>query len=100
MRFAQSIKEEMANEKGKPTSHVYRLIHALEAIYEGNEASVSEKLQSMRLAMEALDKRPIPKRMSTKDKLLAESLGRKKKTWGGRDPNKKGPIPGGTEPKS
>lgn len=82
----------MEPNKRKPgLSKINRILKALEGIYESEITSVPEKLQAIRLSMEALERRPVAKKLSNKDKALLAALdkGKQKKTWGGKDPNKK-----------
>ena len=64
-------KKEKVKNKG---TYINRLLKALAEIYEDPKAAVPEKLQATRLALDALERRPVPKRKTDKDKLLEKAL--------------------------
>jgi hypothetical protein len=65
---------EIVEPKKNTKTHVVRLLQALAKIYEDPGASIPERLQATRLAMDAMDRRPVPKRKTDLDKLREEAL--------------------------
>lgn len=93
--------ENTTNVKSKHStkSHANRILAALARVYESDKADLSEVLQAARLAAEVLERRPTPRRKTEKEKLIEAALDpdRKKKSFGGKDPNKKPPATEATE---
>lgn len=73
-------------------THIARLLTALASIYEDENAGVQEKLQAAKLMLDALARRPVVRRKTDKERMIAAALGMKKKTFGGKQEQKK-PTP-------
>lgn len=74
-------------------SHINRILQALARVYEDQGASASEIIQAAKLASEVLERRPMPRRKTEKEKLVEAALGKvKARTKFGPAPKKKAPT--------
>ena len=74
------------NKKKTTIPVVTRLLRALSTIYEGEDASVAEKLQALQLSINVLPLRKVPRRKTDKERALIAALGGKKKGEGNKPP--------------
>ncbi len=75
---------EPEKKKHNTRSHLNRLLIALAKIYEDDSASIPERLQATRLASEILERRPVPRRKTDKEKMIEKALGAKPKPFPGK----------------
>lgn len=69
-------------------SFINRVLRSLAEIHESQNSSPEERLQALRLSIEAIDRRPVAKRKTDKDKALIAALG-------GKSGKKKSPTAAG-----
>ena len=59
-------------------THANRLLRVLAEITSDDNSTVTEKLQAVRLSLDAMDRRKTPKRKTDREKLIEKALGGKK----------------------
>lgn len=60
-------------------SYINRVLRSLAEIHESPESTPEERIQALRLTIEALDRRPSPRRTTAKERAITAALSGPKK---------------------
>ena len=66
----------------RPVSHANRILAALARVYENPDAGIQEIIQAAKLASEILERRPVVRKKTDKERLVEKALGKKPRPFG------------------